>query len=116
LFKGDWWMWVIALGAVVLSVPFSRFYCNYACPAGAVLSLAGRARVREIRRWPECNSCKVCEMDCPQRAICGPRISVFECMNCGDCEKNCLDIKKCPHYSTARVEESTSEPLLRRSR
>jgi NosR/NirI family nitrous oxide reductase transcriptional regulator len=98
-FRGDWWMWAVVIGAVILSVPFNRFYCDYVCPAGAVLSLAGRPRVKEIKRWPECDTCKVCEQACPQGAIIGPRISVRECMNCRDCEKNYLDVKICPHYA-----------------
>jgi Na+-translocating ferredoxin:NAD+ oxidoreductase RnfG subunit/Pyruvate/2-oxoacid:ferredoxin oxidoreductase delta subunit len=100
--RGDWWMWAIMIGAVVLSIPFHRFYCHYVCPAGAVLSIAGRARVKEIKRWPECHSCKVCEQACPEGAILGPRITVLECMNCRECEKNYLDTKRCPHYVLAR--------------
>jgi len=102
LLQGDWWMWPIMMAAVILSVPFNRFYCSYVCPAGAVLSIAGRARVREIRRWPECDRCRVCERSCPQSAISGPKISVLECFNCRDCEKNYLNIKICPHYALRR--------------
>jgi polyferredoxin len=101
--KGDWWMWAIMISAVVLSVPFNRFYCSYICPAGAVMSLAGRLRVREIKRWPECGTCKVCEHMCPQGAIAGPRISVLQCMNCRECEKNYLDSKICPHYALDKL-------------
>jgi len=101
--KGDWWMWAIMISAVVLSVPFNRFYCDYICPAGAVMSLAGRLRVREIKRWPECGTCKVCEHMCPQGAIAGPRISVLQCMNCRECEKNYLDSKICPHYALDKL-------------
>lgn len=101
--KGDWWMWVIMIAAVILSVPFNRLYCHYVCPIGALLSLVGRARVMEIRRWPECDRCKLCEQTCPEGAIVGPKISVLECMNCRECEKNYLDPKMCPHYSPERL-------------
>ncbi len=103
LLRGDWWMWAILIGAVVLSVPFTRFYCDYICPAGAVMSLIGKARVKEIKRWPECERCKICQQTCPQGAIIGPRILVRECMNCRDCEKNYLDSKICPHYIVERL-------------
>ena len=101
--KGDWWMWAIMIAAMILSVPFNRLYCHYVCPIGALLSLLGRARVMEIRRWPECDGCKVCEQTCPEGAIVGPSISVLECMNCRECEKNYLDVKICPHYGSERL-------------
>jgi NosR/NirI family nitrous oxide reductase transcriptional regulator len=103
LLRGVWWMWAIMTAAVVLSVPFNRFYCDYICPAGAVMSLAGRLRVKEIKRWPECGTCKVCEQTCPEGAIVGPKISVLECMNCRECEKNYLDAKICPHYAFEKL-------------
>jgi NosR/NirI family transcriptional regulator, nitrous oxide reductase regulator len=101
--RGDWWMWIVMVAAVVVSVPFNRFYCSYVCPAGAVMSLAGRLRVREIKRWPECDRCKICEHTCPERAIVGPKISVLECMNCRECEKNYLDAEICPHYAAEKL-------------
>ena len=110
LLKGDWWMWAIMIAVVVLSVPFNRFYCDYICPAGAVLSIAGRLRVKEIERWPECGTCKVCEQTCPQGAIIGCRISVLECMNCRECEKNYLDAKICPHYTLERLNSQQQQP------
>jgi ferredoxin/Na+-translocating ferredoxin:NAD+ oxidoreductase RnfG subunit len=98
---------VVALGflgvVLVSSALFSRFYCSYICPAGAGLSILGRLRVQEIRRWPECEGCRVCERGCPTGAISRGRISPFECMNCRKCETNFLNAKICPHYATARI-------------
>lgn len=113
--RGDWWMWIVMAAAVVVSVPFNRFYCSYICPAGAVMSLAGKLRIREIKRWPECDRCKICEHTCPEGAIVGPKISVLECMNCRECEKNYLDAEICPHYAAGkinvqRVESGASGP------
>jgi Na+-translocating ferredoxin:NAD+ oxidoreductase RnfG subunit len=92
------------LGVVlVASALFSRFYCRYICPAGAALSILGRLRVQEIRRWPECDKCRVCEMGCPTGAISHGRISTFECMDCRKCEANFLNTALCPHYAAARA-------------
>jgi Pyruvate/2-oxoacid:ferredoxin oxidoreductase delta subunit len=100
---GEWWMWATTIAAVILSVPFQRFYCSYFCPAGAAMALVARLRVEEIRRWPECNICKVCERNCPSGAIVGPKISALECMNCRECERNYLNAKICPHYAHERA-------------
>jgi NosR/NirI family nitrous oxide reductase transcriptional regulator len=99
LFRGDLWMWAVLVAALVLSVPFKRFYCSYICPAGAVLSLAGAFRLLEINRWPECGRCKICERACPEGAIVGAKISALECMNCRVCEENYLNVGLCPHYA-----------------
>lgn len=93
----------VFLGAVlVASALFTRFYCSYICPAGAGLSILGRLRVREIKRWPECQSCRVCEAGCPTGAISHGRISTLECMNCRKCEANFLNTSICPHYALGR--------------
>jgi len=102
-FSGTPWMWAVVGIAVALSVPFDRFYCSYICPAGAGLALAARLRVREINRWSECDTCKVCERGCPSGAISGGKISALECMNCRTCEVNYSNPDICPHYASQRV-------------
>jgi polyferredoxin len=92
------------LGVVlVASALFSRFYCGYICPVGAALSILGRLRIQEIRRWPECEGCKVCERGCPTGAISHGKVSTLECMDCRKCEANFLNTNICPHYAAART-------------
>jgi Pyruvate/2-oxoacid:ferredoxin oxidoreductase delta subunit len=105
---GQWWMWLIAAAAVLASIPAERFFCRYFCPAGAVLSLAASLRLMEIRRWPECKQCLVCQRTCPTGAIVGSKISSLECMNCRECEMNYLNPKLCPHYSIERSNSKMS--------
>jgi len=100
---GQWWMWMIMGAAVLTSIPAERFFCRYLCPAGAVLALLGGLRLREIKRWPECDRCLVCQRKCPTGAIIGPKISALECMDCRECERNYLDQKICPHYRLERL-------------
>ena len=102
-FEGTAWMWAVVGVTVVLSVPFERFYCSYICPAGAALAIAARLRIREINRWPECNTCRVCERGCPSGAISGASISALECMDCRTCEVNYLSPDICPHYALQRA-------------
>ena len=103
-FEGTGWMWTVVGVAVALSVPYDRFYCSYVCPAGAGLAIAARLRIREINRWSECTTCKVCERGCPSGAISGGKISALECMNCRTCEVNYLSPSICPHYALQRAE------------
>jgi Pyruvate/2-oxoacid:ferredoxin oxidoreductase delta subunit len=103
LFIGAWWMWLITGAAVLASIPAEKFFCRYFCPAGALLALIGGMRIEEIRRWPECDRCLVCQNKCPTGAITGSKISSLECMNCRECERNYLDAKVCPHYALERL-------------
>jgi NosR/NirI family nitrous oxide reductase transcriptional regulator len=100
---GQWWMWLVMGVAVLSSIPAERFFCRYLCPAGAVLSLLGGLRLNEIKRWPECDKCLVCQRSCPTGAIVGAKISALECMDCRECERNYLDARICPHYRLERT-------------
>ena len=40
-----------------------------------------------IKRWSECDSCKICEKTCEWGAIRGPKIVMSECVRCDDCER-----------------------------
>ncbi len=106
--RGADWTWGVLGLALVLSIPFDRFYCRYVCPAGAGLAVAARLRIREINRWPECRTCKVCERGCPTGAISDGKISASECMNCRTCEVNYSNKMICPHYSLWRASGGAS--------
>lgn len=91
-------MW-IGLGALLLATVFVRnLYCRFLCPVGAMLGLISNATVFKIKRWSECNTCKICEKTCEWGAIRGPVIVKTECVRCDDCERLYLDQKKCPHW------------------
>jgi MinD superfamily P-loop ATPase len=55
-----------------------------------------------IKRWSECNSCKLCENTCHWGAIDGPKIIKRECVRCDDCERLYMDQQKCPHWIIIR--------------
>jgi NosR/NirI family transcriptional regulator, nitrous oxide reductase regulator len=103
LLRGDTIAWVVLGSLLVLSLFYYRFYCSYICPVGVGLALVGRLRVREINRWPECKTCKVCQTQCCMQAIHGPKISAVECMNCRGCEEEYSDFSRCPHYALERA-------------
>ena len=60
-----------------------------------------------IKRWAECNSCKICEKTCEWGAIRGPKIIASECVRCDDCERLYMDQKRCPHWIILRRKGNT---------
>jgi NosR/NirI family nitrous oxide reductase transcriptional regulator len=95
-------MWIglaVLLGATVF---VRNLYCRFLCPVGAMLGLISNLTVFRIKRWSECNSCKICEKACEWGAIRGPKILKSECVRCDDCERLYLDQQKCPHWIILR--------------
>ena len=89
----------IGLGVLLVATVFVRnLYCRSLCPVGAFLGLLSNLTVFRIKRWSECNSCKICEKACEWGAIRGPKIVASECVRCDDCERLYADTKKCPHW------------------
>jgi NosR/NirI family nitrous oxide reductase transcriptional regulator len=95
-------LWV-ALGVLLLATIFVRnLYCRFLCPLGAALGLLSKLTIFGIKRWSECNTCKLCEKTCQWGAIEGPRIIMTECVRCDDCERLYMDQQKCPHWIIIR--------------
>jgi polyferredoxin len=95
-------MW-IGLGVLLLATVFVRnLYCRFLCPVGALLGVISKLTVFKIKRWSECNTCKICEKTCEWGAIRGPKIIEAECVRCDDCERLYLDQQKCPHWIILR--------------
>jgi len=89
----------IGLGVLLLATVFVRnLYCRFLCPVGAFLGLLSNLTVFPIKRWTECNTCKICEKACEWGAIRGPKIIASECVRCDDCERLYMDTQKCPHW------------------
>lgn len=92
----DPWGWLaLAAGVLVLVlVPLfrGRWFCDRACPVGALLGLAARLPGRRVRIDPEaCVSCGACERVCPMRcADPGEKaIDPSRCVVCLDCAAAC---------------------------
>ena len=95
---GSTGMW-IGLAVLLIATLFVRnLYCRFLCPVGAALGIISNLTVFKIKRWSECNSCKICEKTCEWGAIRGPQIVLSECVRCDDCERLYMDQKKCPHW------------------
>jgi len=91
-------MWA-GVGLLLLASVFVRnLYCRFLCPLGATLGIISNLTVFRIKRWSECNTCKICQKTCEWGAIDGPKILVTECVRCDDCERLYADQQKCPHW------------------
>ena len=91
-------MW-IGLAVLLTATIFVRnLYCRFLCPLGAFLGVLSHLTVFRIKRWSECNTCRICEKACDWGAIQGPKILQAECVRCDDCERLYDDTKKCPHH------------------
>ena len=91
-------MWIglaLLLGATVF---VRNAYCRFLCPVGAGLGLLSTLTIFRIKRWSECQTCRICEKKCEWGAIRGPQILMTECVRCDDCERLYADTKKCPHW------------------
>jgi polyferredoxin len=91
-------MWAGLAVLLVATVFVRNLYCRFLCPVGAFLGILSNLTVFRIKRWSECNSCKICEKKCEWGAIRGPKIVASECVRCDDCERLYMDKKKCPHW------------------
>ncbi len=110
-------MW-IALGVLlVATVVVRNLYCRFLCPLGAALGLLSKLTIFGIKRWSECNTCKLCEKTCQWGAIEGPKIIMTECVRCDDCERLYMDQQKCPHWIILRGKvgsrQSARQPPVR---
>ena len=95
-------LWVGLAVLLVATVFVRNLYCRFLCPVGAALGLLSKLTVFRIKRWSECNTCKICEKACEWGAIRGPEIVMTECVRCDDCERLYMDTVKCPHWIIIR--------------
>lgn len=103
-------MWT-ALGVLLVATVFVKnLYCRFLCPLGAALGLLSKFTIFGIKRWSECNSCKLCEKTCQWGAIVGPKIIMTECVRCDDCERLYWDQQKCPHWIILRRKSAVGSP------
>lgn len=96
--SGNALMWTLLAALLVTTVFIRNFYCRYLCMVGAGLGILSKLTIFGIKRWQQCNTCKICEKACEWGAIEGPKISTAECVRCDDCEIIYDDKKSCVHW------------------
>jgi NosR/NirI family nitrous oxide reductase transcriptional regulator len=91
-------MWVLLAALLIATVFVRNLYCRFLCPVGASLGVLSYLTVFRIKRWSECQTCRICQKACEWGAIDGPKILVTECVRCDDCERLYADTTICPHW------------------
>jgi NosR/NirI family nitrous oxide reductase transcriptional regulator len=100
-------MWIGIAVLLIATVFVRNLYCRFLCPVGAALGILSNLTVFKIKRWAECNTCKICEKTCEWGAIRGPQIVKSECVRCDDCERLYMDQQRCPHWIILRRKGNT---------
>ena len=95
-FSGSNFFVLFTIVVILASVFFSRFYCRYLCPLGALFGIFSKLSIWKIRMNKNCNSCGKCVKICPVGAIefqNEPEMSVKilqeECIQCNKCIISC---------------------------
>jgi NosR/NirI family transcriptional regulator, nitrous oxide reductase regulator len=91
-------MWTLLAVLLTATLFVRNLYCRFLCPVGATLGLLSLATVFRIKRWSECDTCRICQKACQWGAIDGPKILMTECVRCDDCERLYADQARCPHW------------------
>jgi len=111
--RGTTGLWIGLTVLLVATVFVRNLYCRFLCPVGAALGVLSKLTVFRIKRWSECNTCKLCEKTCEWGAIRGPEIVMTECVRCDDCERLYMDTAKCPHWLLIRKRNKVSASGVR---
>ncbi|HPE69177.1 MAG TPA: 4Fe-4S binding protein [Thermotogota bacterium] len=78
---------LVTLGFVVVMVFFySRFWCRYLCPVGAIFGIFNRVTPLQVRfHSDKCLHCNRCSRYCPQGLDVVKEVNGTDCIKCGEC-------------------------------
>lgn len=83
---------LVTLGvALILFVLFSRFWCRYLCPLGAIFGAFNRISILKIKMDKHlCTNCEQCLKVCPANLSDVEQIGCSsDCIQCGKCIETC---------------------------
>ena len=94
-----------------------RFWCRYACPAGALLGLLSKFRFWGRKVSDNCTTCNICGNECRMGAIPTDNVQKTiksECIQCISCQEDCPPKIKAIKFTWDRKLPGTSLNFSRR--
>jgi len=80
----------VLLVIMALSLIHRRFWCNYLCPTGALLSIVSRFSRRRRTKTDACTECGECAAACSFDAVSAATFDAgADCAYCGECARAC---------------------------
>lgn len=81
------------IGILGSGIFVSRFWCQYLCPLGGLLSILSKIAIFKFLFTKDCSSCSLCRKVCPTDAINlkTDDIDAGECITCFRCQYECPD-------------------------
>ncbi len=80
----------LLLAILLMGIAAPRFWCRYACPTGALISLASFLRRPQRRVLDTCRQCGQCAARCPFDAIqLDAAVRLLDCACCQACARAC---------------------------
>ncbi len=110
---------VVLVATLVLALFVERPFCRYACPLGAIQSLAGKLSPIAVQRDDSaCLGCDLCNQACPMAIPVNTRTRVTDasCIGCLECVSACpsqngLTVTLAiPTFRAGRTSPATTEP------
>jgi len=84
------WKLLLLLAVVILSIKYSRPFCKYVCPLGAVYGCFNPVSVYHLKVDEEkCIRCGKCQQVCDADIKVWQQPNSMECIRCGDCKHAC---------------------------
>lgn len=81
--------WVVAGLTLALSFLIPKFWCRFACPLGALVSLGNRVSLFRLKKTPACTDCRLCNRVCPSRLDVAAGRTAENCSRCLECVEAC---------------------------
>ncbi len=99
---------LIAL-TIITSLLYSRFWCKYLCPMGAIVLPLSKLGLMKVRKNEHCTGCNLCMSNCTMRL---ENIGDLGCNNCMECITDCPTSSKSIDVKVANKKSKYSHAII----
>lgn len=94
---------------IITSLLYSRFWCKYLCPMGAIVLPLSKLGLIKVRKNDECTGCNLCMSNCTMRL---DNIGDLGCNNCMECITDCPTSSKSIDVKIANKKSKYSHAII----